>query len=165
MRRGLTWLVLLSAAIVGVALTTGTSVLAQSPAHFSGLINDYGPDFLTGYEAWLNCQNGAKPAGKITYDPTPRYIRSGRDLGERVHQHFPYNASLNALLILLGIKTTVDAGNPYLNSATQAGLRHVRTTALLQRNLNNGVQHLGKEDRMSNGQWQRTENVKVVLVI
>ena len=80
-----------------------------------------GNDFLTGYEAWLNCQNGAKPTTKTTYDPTPRYIRSGRDLGEWVHQDFPYNGSLNALLILLGMKATVDAGNPYLSSATQTG--------------------------------------------
>jgi membrane-associated phospholipid phosphatase len=80
-----------------------------------------GNDFLTGYEAWLNCQNGGKPTAKITYDPTPRYVRSGRDLGEWVHQDFPYNGPLNALLILLGMKAAVDAGNPYLSSATQTG--------------------------------------------
>jgi hypothetical protein len=78
-------------------------------------------DFLMAYEDWLNCQNGGKPTAKITYDPTPRYIRNGRDLGEWVHQDFPYNGPLNALLILLGMKATVDIGNPYLSSATQTG--------------------------------------------
>jgi len=74
-----------------------------------------------GYEDWLNCQNGENPTAEITYDANPRYIHNGRDLAEWVHQDFPYNGSLNALLILLGMKANVDAGNPYLNSATQTG--------------------------------------------
>jgi membrane-associated phospholipid phosphatase len=85
------------------------------------LVPGTGNDFLTAYADWLNCQDGGKPAAKITYDPTPRYIHSGRDLGEWVHQDFPYNGSLNALLILLGMKANVDGGNPYLSSATQTG--------------------------------------------
>jgi len=35
MRRGLAWLVSVSAVIVAAALATGTGVLAQSPTHFS----------------------------------------------------------------------------------------------------------------------------------
>ena len=94
-----------------------TTIVQQYRVPLPGTDND----FLTGYEAWLDCQNGAKPAAKITYDPTPRYIRSGRDLGEWVHQDFSYNGPLNALLILIGMKATVDAGNPYLSSVTQGG--------------------------------------------
>ncbi len=44
MRRRLAWLVLLSAATVMATLTTGTSVSAQSPTHFTGSINDFTPE-------------------------------------------------------------------------------------------------------------------------
>jgi membrane-associated phospholipid phosphatase len=94
-----------------------TTITQQYRVPLPGASND----FLTSHEAWLNCQNGGKPAAGLTYDPTPRYLRSGRDLGEWVHEDFPYNGSLNALLILLDMKVAVDAGNPYLNSTTQTG--------------------------------------------
>jgi membrane-associated phospholipid phosphatase len=94
-----------------------TTIAQQYRVHLPGA----GNDFLTGYEDWLNCQNGGKPAAKIAYDPAPRHIRNGRDLGEWVHQDFPYMGSLNALLILLGMKAPVDAANPYFSSATQTG--------------------------------------------
>jgi len=41
-------------------------------------------EFLTEYEEWLATQNGVAPRGKTQFDPTPRYIATGRDLAEYV---------------------------------------------------------------------------------
>ena len=78
-----------------------------------------GIDYMTTYAEWLAVQNGAA-AGPNQFDSTPRYIRTGRDLGEYVHIDFSYQAFLNAGLILLGMRAPLDAGNPYRKSTTQA---------------------------------------------
>ncbi|MBI3978632.1 MAG: vanadium-dependent haloperoxidase [Chloroflexi bacterium] len=78
-------------------------------------------DFLTGYDDWLAIQNGASPTTTIGFDPIPRSIRNGRDLGEYVHRDFPYQAFLTACLILLGMNAPFDAGHPYRRSRTQEG--------------------------------------------
>lgn len=77
-----------------------------------------GDDYMTKYADWLAVQNGAS-AGSNKFDPTPRYFRNGRDLGECVHRDFTYQDFLNACLILLGMGAPVDASNPYRNSLTQ----------------------------------------------
>lgn len=81
-----------------------------------------GLDYLTSYPEWLRVQNGLAPAAYTQFDPIPRYIRNGRDLGEWVHWDFPYQSVLGACLILLGFGTpALNPTNPYLRSATQAG--------------------------------------------
>lgn len=81
-----------------------------------------GDDHLTSYQEWLNIQNGLAPANQNQFDPTPRYIRNGRDLGEWVHRDFSFQGALTACLILLGFgQTALSPANPYLCSATQAG--------------------------------------------
>lgn len=81
-----------------------------------------GDDHMTLYEEWLNIQNGLSPTAMNVYDPTPRYIRNGRDLAEWVHRDFPYQGLLSACLILLSFgQNALDPANPYLNSKTQTG--------------------------------------------
>lgn len=75
-----------------------------------------GIDYATGYSSWLDMQRGIPPGVSDAFDPTPRYIRSGRDLAAYVHFDALYEAYLNACLILLGIGAPFDAGNPYLTS-------------------------------------------------
>ena len=41
-------------------------------------------EFLTGYDEWLKAQNGQAVGGQPQFDPTPRYIATGRDLAEAV---------------------------------------------------------------------------------
>ncbi|KZL49887.1 phosphoesterase [Nodularia spumigena CENA596] len=78
-------------------------------------------NYLTDYDEWLNVQNGGL-AGADKFDPTPRYIRNIRDIGQYVHVDALYEAYLNACLILLDdIKAPLDEGNPYNNSKTQIG--------------------------------------------
>jgi hypothetical protein len=79
-----------------------------------------GADFMTSYSDWLNAQNGRV---NLNYplDPTPRYIRNGRDLSEWVHIDVLYQAYFNAMLILLGGGAPLDPNNPYNQSRTQCG--------------------------------------------
>ncbi|SFC27454.1 PAP2 superfamily protein [Bacillus sp. 491mf] len=78
-------------------------------------------DYMTSYKEWLDIQNGS-PAQKMVFDTTSRYIRNGRDLGEYVHQDFPYQACLSACLILIGFgEAALSTSNPYLHSKTQKG--------------------------------------------
>ena len=53
-------------------------------------------EFLTEYEEWLAIQNGTPASRKTQFDPTPRYIATGRDLAEYVHANpaFFWAASL-----------------------------------------------------------------------
>lgn len=80
-----------------------------------------GDDYLTDYDSWLAVQNGALPADDNILDPDPRYIASGRALGEYVHRDFPFQSYLNAALIVLGYGPDAwDRANPYLESLTQS---------------------------------------------
>jgi hypothetical protein len=79
-----------------------------------------GVDYLTGYSDWLAAQNG-RIRDAYTFDPTPRYIRHGRDLSEWVHIDVLYQAYFNAMLILLAANAPLDPNNPYVKSKTQDG--------------------------------------------
>jgi hypothetical protein len=78
-----------------------------------------GDDHMTSVPACLAAQNGTALLSANQYDPTPRYIATGRDLGEYVHRDFSYQAFLEAALILLGSGTPVNPGNPYPGIANQ----------------------------------------------
>lgn len=77
-------------------------------------------DYGMRYDEWLAIQNG-RSAGPDSFDPTRRYIRNMRDLGQYVHVDALYEAYLNAALILLGLNAPVDEGNPYKHSRNQMG--------------------------------------------
>lgn len=84
-----------------------------------------GKDYLTQYDRWLAVQNGDPGPFADQSDPTYRYIRNMRDLGQYVHVDALYEAYLNACLILLDSGAPVDPGNPYAegrpDAKTQAG--------------------------------------------
>lgn len=92
-----------------------------------------GIDFMTRYDEWLSIQRGEQPVETEYFDPTPRYIRNGRDISQWVHVDVLYQAYFQAMLILLqppnpsdplsggGIGAPVDSGNPYISSVTQDG--------------------------------------------
>src|SRR5262249_30311576 len=79
-----------------------------------------GIDYITSYTEWHAGQKGASTAAN-QFDPTPRYVRSGRDLGQWVHIDVLFQAYFNALLILFNIGALLDGGNPYRRSRTQIG--------------------------------------------
>ncbi len=91
-----------------------------------------GTDHLTGFDEWLNVQNGGRPAGAVQFDPQRRFLRNARDLAAWVHKDVLFQAYFDACLILItppdateaesaGIGCPLNPGNPYLRSKTQAG--------------------------------------------
>ncbi len=84
-------------------------------------IADGGQNYMTDFASWLSIQNGANPASGDIYDPTFRYIRNGRDIGEWVHIDVLFQGYFQAFLVIAGMGVPADAGNPYANSTNQAG--------------------------------------------
>jgi membrane-associated phospholipid phosphatase len=99
-----------------------------------------GDDHMTTYATWLAIQNGVPASAANTFDPVPRYIRNGRDLGEYVHgcqsgcpdspnggmstSAFDpaFFAAMSAALMLLSFgPEALDEGNPYTGLTTQGG--------------------------------------------
>jgi membrane-associated phospholipid phosphatase len=79
-----------------------------------------GVNYMTDFNTWLAVQRGAaQPAD--AFDPVPRYMRSGRDLGQWVHVDVLFQAYFQAFLILAGAGAPFDDGNPYNNNPTQIG--------------------------------------------
>jgi hypothetical protein len=77
---------------------------------------------MTTFAHWLAVQNGSAAPSVLSFDPTPRYIANGRDLGEYVHVDFSYQAFLSAALILLGFGAgALDDNNPYKSITNQGG--------------------------------------------
>ncbi|MEW5847272.1 MAG: vanadium-dependent haloperoxidase [Myxococcota bacterium] len=81
-----------------------------------------GQDHLTAYEEWLAVQQGALPAGVTTTEEVPRHIRCGRDLAEYVLRDHPFQAFLNAALLLVSLgEAAFSSANPYHGWRTQRG--------------------------------------------
>ena len=80
-----------------------------------------GQDYMTDFDSWLAVQNGISPSGGDIYDPTPRYLRNGRDIGQWVHVDVLFQAYFQAFLVIAGMGVPFDSGNPYNNSTTQDG--------------------------------------------
>jgi len=86
--------------------------------------------FLTDYDEWLTVQNGKFSGKAAKFDPTLRFIATGRDLAEYVHNN---SATFWAAALLLGTPadkmdpsyggfgTPLAPSNPYLKSKTQVG--------------------------------------------
>jgi hypothetical protein len=78
-------------------------------------------DFMTSFTEWIALQRGRAASQSLSFDPTPRYIRNGRDLGSYVHADFSYQSVLNAAMILLGYgASAINNANPYKSYKTQA---------------------------------------------
>ncbi len=78
-------------------------------------------DYMTDFASWLAIQNGAAPVSGNVFDPTLRYMRNGRDIGQWVHIDVLFQGYFQAFLIIAGMGVPFDDGNPYKNSATQNG--------------------------------------------
>lgn len=80
-----------------------------------------GVDYMTDFASWLSIQNGNPPTSGQLFDPVLRYMRNGRDLGQWVHIDVLFQGYFQAFLVIAGMGVPFDSGNPYANSATQAG--------------------------------------------
>ncbi len=89
-----------------------------------------GIDYLSSYEEWLQLQDGLGPYREERFDPTYRYIRSGRDLAQFVHYDYTYQVFLQAALIIMDQYPEtllnfnlyqLSATSPYKSSRVQTG--------------------------------------------
>jgi len=81
---------------------------------FQGYTSTAPGDFATDVNSWLNLQNGA-PAGVPAENPASslRFMGTGRDLAEYVHNDVLYQEYLNAALMLLKMRAPLNPSNPY----------------------------------------------------
>jgi len=79
-----------------------------------------GINYMTDFATWLAVQRGANQPPDIL-DPTPRYMRNGRDIGQWVHIDVLFQAYFQAFLILAGAGAPFDDGNPYNGNPSQMG--------------------------------------------
>jgi hypothetical protein len=75
-------------------------------------------DFMTNPSVFQLIQDGGA-SGTLSFDPTFRYIRNGRDLAAYTHVDLAYQAYLTAFLVLGSISAPPNPGNPYIASKTQ----------------------------------------------
>ncbi len=79
-----------------------------------------GINYMTDFPTWLAVQRGiAQPAD--AFDPVPRYMRNGRDIGQWVHIDVLFQGYFQAFLVLAGAGAPFDDGNPYNNNPSQIG--------------------------------------------
>ncbi|HSD45770.1 MAG TPA: vanadium-dependent haloperoxidase [Pyrinomonadaceae bacterium] len=79
-----------------------------------------GVNYMTDFATWLAVQRGANQPADI-FDPVPRYMRNGRDIGQWVHIDVLFQGYFQAFLVLAGAGAPFDDGNPYNGNPSQAG--------------------------------------------
>jgi hypothetical protein len=78
-----------------------------------------GSNYMTSVSEYQFVQNGGDSGLPIAYDPTPRYLRNGRDLAAYTRVDVLYQGYFVAFLVLAGLGAAPNPGNPYLGSLTQ----------------------------------------------
>jgi hypothetical protein len=78
-------------------------------------------NFMTSVAEYINVENGFPPSGSLAFDPTPRFLRNGRDLAAYTHVDVLHETYFLAFLLLLNIKAPLNPGNPYIGSRTEHG--------------------------------------------
>jgi len=78
-----------------------------------------GADYMTSVSEYQLVQNGGDSGLPVTFDPTPRYLRNGRDLASYTRVDVLYQGYFVAFLLLAGLGAAPNPGNPYNASLTQ----------------------------------------------
>lgn len=79
-----------------------------------------GINYMTDFNTWLAVQRGITQPPDV-FDPVPRYMRNGRDIGQWVHIDVLFQAYFHAFLVLAVAGAPFDDGNPYNNNPSQIG--------------------------------------------
>ena len=98
----------------------GAQPITQMYQRFNSL-GQGGSEFMTTVAEYQNIANGGATQGSLSFDPTFRYIRMGRDLAAYTHVDVLYQAYFTAYLVLGAISAPSNPGNPYLHSHTEKG--------------------------------------------
>ncbi|HET9365239.1 MAG TPA: phosphoesterase [Candidatus Angelobacter sp.] len=78
-------------------------------------------NFMTSVTEYMNVENGFAPSASLAFDPTPRFLRNGRDLSSYTHVDVLHESYFLAFLGLLGLNVPLNPGNPYIGSRTEHG--------------------------------------------
>ena len=78
-----------------------------------------GSDYMTSVAEYQLVQNGGSSGRTLAFDPTFRFLRNGRDLAAYTHVDVLYQGYFTAFLVLAGIGTPLNPGNPYIGSKTE----------------------------------------------
>ena len=76
-------------------------------------------EFMTSPGVYQLIQDGGASVGSLSFDPTFRYIRNGRDLAAYTHVDPTFQAYFTAFLVLSTINAPPNPGIPYIGSNTQ----------------------------------------------
>jgi hypothetical protein len=98
----------------------GVQTLPQLMVRFLS-VSEGGADYLTDPVEYQNVESGFPPTQSLRYDPVARHFRMGRDLAAFAHVDALHQAYWVATLVLAGIGTPPNPGNPYNGSRTQHG--------------------------------------------
>src|SRR5215475_6464412 len=90
------------------------------PQRYQTFLPGVGSDYLTTVSEYLWVQNGGD-SGQPAIDPIFRYVRNGRDLAAYTQVDVLYQAYFIAQLVLTGLGTAPNPGNPYIGSRNQKG--------------------------------------------
>lgn len=80
-----------------------------------------GQSFMTSPTEYLNVVSGFPPSGSLTFDPTLRFLRNGRDMSSYTHVDVLHESYFLAFLLLLSLNAPLNPGNPYVKSKTEHG--------------------------------------------
>jgi hypothetical protein len=80
-----------------------------------------GQEFMTSVSTYQNIQNGGPNEGPVLFDPTPRYVRNGRDLASYTRVDVLFQGYFTAFMLIAGLGAAPNPGNPYIGSQTQKG--------------------------------------------
>jgi hypothetical protein len=78
-----------------------------------------GTNYMTTPSEYQLVQNGGDSGRPIAFDPTLRYIRTGRDLAAYTRVDVLYQGYFTAFLVLAGLGAAPNPGSPYIGSTTQ----------------------------------------------
>ncbi len=78
-------------------------------------------NFMTSVAEYINVENGFPPSGSLQFDPTPRFLRNGRDMASYTHVDVLHQTYFLAFLLLLQLNAPLNPGNPYIGSKTEHG--------------------------------------------
>lgn len=78
-------------------------------------------NFMTSVTEYMNVENGFAPSASLAFDPTPRFLRNGRDLASYTHVDVLHESYFLAFLSLLALNAPLNPGNPYIGSKTEHG--------------------------------------------
>jgi hypothetical protein len=78
-----------------------------------------GSEFMTTVGEYQLVQNGGDSGRQLAFDSRFRYLRNGRDLAAYTHVDVLYQAYFVAFLVMAGLNTPPNPGNPYIGSTTE----------------------------------------------